>query len=50
MKAEIESVMSDPFSTSEERMKLLQYLQQDTDELAQHVFIIDGIEYEYTRG
>ena len=50
MKAELERVMSDQFSTSHERMKLLPYLQQDIDELAQHVFMIDGIEYEYTRG
>ena len=31
-------------------MKMLPYLLKDTDKLAQHVFMIDGYEFEYTRG
>ena len=42
--------MCDVQTTYEDRMKMLPYLLKDTDELAQHVFMIDGKEFEYTRG
>ena len=50
MKAELDRAMCDIQSTTEERMKMLPYLLKDTDKLAQHVFMIDGNEFEYTRG
>ena len=50
IKAQIEGAMSDVNSTSKERIKMLPYLLKDIDELAQHAFIIDGVEFEYTRG
>ena len=42
--------MCDVQTTYEDRMKMLPYLLKDTDELAQHVFMIDGKEFEFTRG
>ena len=50
IKAELERALCNVSSTSKERVKMLPYLLKDIEEMAQHVLIMDGVEYEYTRG